>query len=28
MLIRRMTEADAEEVSELISRSYDRVLVH
>ena len=28
MLIRRMTEADAEEVSALIIRSYDRVLVH
>ena len=28
MLIRLMTEADAEEVSALISRSYDRVLVH
>ena len=28
MLIRRMTDADAEEVSALISRSYDRVLVH
>ena len=28
MLILRMTEADAEEVSALIDRSYDRVLVH
>jgi GNAT superfamily N-acetyltransferase len=28
MLIRRMTAADAEEVSALIGRSYDRVLVH
>jgi GNAT superfamily N-acetyltransferase len=28
MLIRRMTGADAEEVSALIERSYDRVLVH
>jgi len=28
MLIRPMTEADAEEVSALILRSYDRVLVH
>jgi hypothetical protein len=28
MLIRRMTAADAEEVSALIDRSYDRVLVH
>jgi GNAT superfamily N-acetyltransferase len=28
MLIRRMTGADAEEVSALIDRSYDRVLVH
>ena len=28
MLIRRMTEADAEEVSALIDRSCDRVLVH
>jgi GNAT superfamily N-acetyltransferase len=28
MLIRRMTEADAEEVSALLARSYDRVLVH
>jgi GNAT superfamily N-acetyltransferase len=28
MLLRGMTEADAEEVSALIFRSYDRVLVH
>ena len=28
MLIRHMTAADAEEVSALIDRSYDRVLVH
>jgi GNAT superfamily N-acetyltransferase len=28
MLSRRMTEADAEEVSALLFRSYDRVLVH
>ena len=28
MLIRRMTGADAEEVSALIDRTYDRVLVH
>lgn len=28
MIIRRMTEADADDVSALLMRSYDRVLVH